>query len=394
MEQYIKLIERIIREGVSKKDRTGTGTISIFGHQSTYDLQKGFPLLTAKSTYPKGVIIELLWFIGIHMKDEKYNKLPMTNIKYLVDNKVNIWNEWPHRDMIKFQKETTEKLRLEYPNQTFDGFESISLKEFTDKVKNEEGFAEKWGNLGSVYGKQWRKWQFTELEETENGVKAKMGFIDQLLNAIERLKTHPDDRGNIISAWNVGELDQMALRPCHTMFQFYTQPLTYSERLTIYEKWINTMRGGIDTDDFNTEEKMDERGVPKYKLSLQLYQRSADVFLGVPFNVASYSLLTYMIAQVVNMVPDKFVHTFGDAHIYSNHKSQVNELLQRFYSFNNEKTDFWIQKNALNNLRNSWPALPTLKLNPDIKNIMDFTINDITIENYNPLPKIEAPVAI
>jgi len=394
MEQYIELIKRIISEGKEKEDRTGTGTISIFGHQSVYDLSKGFPLLTAKATYTKGIIVELLWFLGIHLKDEKYQKFSMTNIKYLVDNNVNIWNEWAHRDMVKYQKEVSEKIKIENPNVEFNlKIDLISLQEFTQRIKEDDGFAEKWGNLGSVYGQQWRKWKFTDYEKTqENTFQAKIGFIDQIKYAIERLKTNPEDRGIIISAWNVGELDQMALRPCHTMFQLYAEPLSYKERLDVYEKNIK-----VDTADFKTEEKLDNRGVPKYKLSLQLYQRSADVFLGVPFNIASYSILLQMIAQVTNMTIGNFIHTFGDAHIYKNHKTQVNELLKKIspeLRDNPESIDFYENKSLLTQVGNDWPVLPTLWLNTSVKSIEDFTIEDIKIKDYKPFPKIEAPIAV
>lgn len=390
MKQYIDLIKKIIIEGVEKTDRTGTGTISIFGFQSIYDVSKEFPLLTAKNTYQNGFIVELLWFIGTHMKDSRYSSLSRTNIKYLVDNNVNIWNEWPHKAMINFQKEATEKINKEC-NQNLKAPEPISLAEFKEKIKNEEGFAEKWGDLGPVYGKQWRQWQGW-MDYTDSSGKTGKGslWFDQLLQAIHTLETKPDDRGIIVSAWNVAELREMALRPCHTMFHFNTEPLTYHERLFIYENMIKE-RGGIDTDDLNSPEKLDRMNVPKYKLSLQLYQRSADVFLGVPFNVASYTLLLYMVAQVTNMVPNKFIHTFGDAHIYLNHKEQVNELLNRI---GKTSIDWWKDKHLLEALPNSWPELPTLKLNPNIKDIEDFKKEDIQIVNYKPWPKIEAPVAI
>lgn len=394
MKQYIDLIEKIIKTGVQKSDRTGTGTISIFGHQSEYDLSKGFPLLTAKSTYYKGIFIELLWFLGIHLKDEKYSKLPMTNIKYLVDNNVNIWNEWAHKGMLKYQKETYEKILAENPTVKLTPLPEMSLKEFVEKIKEDkDGFAEKWGNLGSVYGKQWRKWQFTEISNgDQNSMQVQLGHIDQIQYVIDRLKTHPEDRGLIVSAWNVGELDQMALRPCHTMFQFYTQPLSYNERLNIHLQRVKS-QGGFDTCDIKTEEKLDSKGIPKYKLSLQLYQRSADVFLGVPFNIASYALLLSMVAQVSNMVVDKFVHTFGDAHIYVNHMSQVNQLLKQITPNITSDVDFW-DKNFNSTIGYEWPELPQLELNQEIKNIFDFTMNDIKIVNYKPLPKISAPIAI
>lgn len=398
MEQYIDLIRKVVTEGVEKTDRTGTGTISIFGHQSVYDVSKTFPLLTAKNTYQNGFIVELLWFIGVHMKDSRYSSLSRTNIKYLVDNNVNIWNEWPHKAMIDYQRQATDTINKEH-NQNLAYPTPISLADFKERIKNEKGFAEKWGDLGPVYGKQWRQWQGW-MDYTDSSGKTGKGslWFDQLLMAIQTLKTRPDDRGIIVSAWNVAELREMALRPCHTMFQFNTEPIPFMERMKIYESMFE-----VDTDDVKTEEKLDERKIPKYKLSLLLYQRSADVFLGVPFNVASYSLLLHMVAQVTNMVPNKFVHAFGDAHIYLNHKEQVNTFMNRVVSGeknwgnNVDKVDFWDKS-----LKDRWnrgfiyeyPELPTLILNPDIKDIEDFTREDIQIINYKPWPKIDAPVAI
>lgn len=398
MEQYIDLLKRIIKEGKEKKDRTGTGTISIFGHQSTYDLSKGFPLLTAKHTYTRGVIVELLWFLGNHMKDEKYKHLSMTNIKYLVDNNVNIWNEWTHKAMLKYQHDVREKIILEEPNIQFEPLSQMSLEEFKDKMKNEKGFDEKWGDLGSIYGKQWKKWQFTEFVKNERGegFQAKTGFIDQINWALHMLKTKPEDRGIVVSAWNVGELDQMALRPCHTMFQFYTEEMTAKER----NQWFLINWGGGNMRDAKTDWRdyeLDQQNVPKYKLSLQLYQRSADTFLGVPFNIASYSILLHMFAQLSNMIVGNFIHTFGDAHIYSNHYTQVNELLKRIspnLKYNPESLDFFENKSLLDNIGNDWPTLPELWLNPKIKIMEDFTLEDIKIKNYNPLSKIEAPIAV
>jgi thymidylate synthase len=356
MKQYVDLVVKILEEGREKKDRTGVGTKSLFGHQSEYKMSNGFPLLTMKKTWFPGVVHELIWFLGNHMKLEEYKNLPATNIKYLTDNKVKIWNEWADKD----------------------------------------------GNLGPVYGEQWTKWVTkNKIEKISNEdsnfdleITHKRERINQIQKAIDRLKTNPEDRGIIVSAWNVGELDKMALRPCHTIFQFYAEELTYLERSDIYDKMI-TERGGIDTDDLNTEKKFNRRGVPKHKLSLQLYQRSADTFLGVPFNIASYSLLLHMVAHVTNMVPGKFVHSFGDAHLYLNHKDQVNELLQRTLPEDNIKIDFWQKKDAGLFIGNNFgPALPQIKLNPEIKDIFNFQYSDIELIEYNPLKVINAPIAV
>lgn len=355
MEQYVNLITKIIEEGKEKKDRTGTGTVSIFGHQSVYKMEDGFPLLTLKKTWFPGVAHELIWFLGNHAKLEQYKSLPATNIKYLTDNKVNIWNEW----------------------------------------------ADKNGNLGPVYGEQWTNWvseKTFELKDTEIDLiafedKSRRKSINQLQKAIDRLKSNPEDRGIIVSAWNVGELDKMALRPCHTIFQFYTEEMTTEERNLWFDK--NWGYGGKKDGKNNWKDfELDQQNVPKYKLSLQLYQRSADTFLGVPFNIASYSLMLHMVAQVTNMIPDKFVHTFGDAHIYSNHKDQVNEFLNRTHS--RDPVDYWTTpKEASSLIGNDFgPKLPTIKLNTKIKNIFDFQFEDIELVDYKPLKNISAPIAI
>jgi thymidylate synthase len=264
MQQYLNLLQHILDHGTHKSDRTGTGTQSVFGYQMRFDLQQGFPLVTTKKVHMKSIIYELLWFL----KGE-------TNIAYLNENGVKIWDEWADND----------------------------------------------GELGPVYGKQWRSWE---------GKDGKV--VDQVSELIAQIKKNPDSRRLIISAWNVADLSEMALMPCHTMFQFY---------------------------------------VANGKLSCQLYQRSADVFLGVPFNIASYALLTMMIAQVCGLGPGEFIHTFGDVHIYSNHMEQVNLQLSR--------TPF---------------PLPTMKLNHGVKDIFEFKFEDFTLENYQSHPAIKAPVAV
>ena len=264
MRQYLDLLNHVLEHGDKKEDRTGTGTISVFGYQMRFDLSEKFPLLTTKKVHLKSVIHELLWFLK-----------GSTNIGYLKENGVSIWDEW----------------------------------------------ADENGDLGPVYGSQWRSWQ------TSDG-----RTIDQISNLIENIKNNPDSRRLIVSAWNVGEVDKMKLPPCHCFFQFY---------------------------------------VANDKLSCQLYQRSADIFLGVPFNIASYALLTLMIAQVTNLTPGEFVHTLGDAHIYSNHIEQVKQQLSR------DAKD-----------------LPTMKINPHVKDIFSFKYDDFEILNYDPHPLIKAPVAV
>lgn len=288
MKQYIDLCNYILNNGVKKDDRTGTGTISVFGYQMRFNLGEGFPLLTTKKVHLKSIIHELLWFIS-----------GSTNIKYLVDNDVRIWNDWPY-DLYKKSPD----------------FQGETIEEFAAKIKESDEFAKKYGNLGPVYGKQWRDF---------NGV-------DQLSNLIEQIKTNPNSRRLIISAWNPAEVDKMALPPCHSFMQFY---------------------------------------VAEGKLSCQLYQRSADVFLGVPFNIASYALFTMMIAQVCGLEPGDFVHTLGDAHIYLNHLYQVNKQIKR-----------------------SLRPLPKMVINPNVKSIFDFKYEDFTLLNYNPHSGIKGKVAV
>jgi thymidylate synthase len=264
MKQYHDLMQHVLDKGATKTDRTGTGTVSVFGYQMRFDLQEGFPMMTTKKVHMKSILHELLWFL----KGD-------TNIKYLKDNGVSIWDEW----------------------------------------------ADENGNLGPVYGSQWRSWPAADGRH-----------IDQITQVINQIKNNPDSRRMIVSAWNVGEIDKMKLPPCHAFFQFY---------------------------------------VADGKLSCQLYQRSADIFLGVPFNIASYAILTMMVAQVCDLQPGEFIHTLGDAHLYSNHIEQAKLQLSRDFR-----------------------KLPVLKLNPEVKNIFDFKFEDFTLEGYDPHPHIKAAVAV
>ena len=293
MQQYQQFLQHILENGIRKEDRTGTGTISVFGYQMRFNLNEGFPLVTTKKLHVKSIIHELLWFIAGD-----------TNIQYLCKNACNIWNDWP---FAKYQKSS------DYQGET--------MKEFATKIANNDAFAKQHGELGPVYGYQWRHWP------DGNG-----GEIDQLTNLIHNIKNNSDSRRHIISAWNVADIEDMTLPPCHSLFQFYV----------------------IDG-----------------KLSCQLYQRSADAFLGVPFNIASYALFTMMIAQVCNLKLGDFVHTFGDAHIYSNHIEQVQlQLLREPY------------------------ALPQLRINPEIKSIFDFKYEDFELLNYQSHPHIKGEVAV
>ena len=293
MKQYLDFLKHILAQGSDKEDRTQTGTISTFGYQMRFDLSEGFPLLTTKRVHLKSIIHELLWFISGD-----------TNIKYLVDNDVKIWNDWPYDSYTKLP---------EYKGET--------MEEFVQKIKEDEEFAKKYGNLGPVYGYEWRHF------EGDNGV-----YKDQLAWVIEEIKKNPDSRRLIVNSWQAAYIERMALPPCHTMFQFY---------------------------------------VKDNKLSCQLYQRSADAFLGIPFNIASYALLTMMVAQVCGLGLGEFIHTIGDAHIYSNHIEQVNRQLAR-----------------------EPRKLPTMKINPEVKNIEDFKFEDFELVGYDPHKGIKAPVAV
>lgn len=292
-QQYLDLLRKIMDEWTDKWDRTGTGTRSIFGHQMRFDLSEWFPLLTTKKVFLKGIIHELLWFLSGD-----------TNIKYLVDNDVHIWDEWPYKEY---------KKQMEGKNELI-----LSQENFIRIIKEDESFAQQWWDLGPVYGYQWRNFN-------SEGV-------DQVKNVVETLKKNPNSRRMLVVTYNPVQADSMLLPPCHMMYQFY---------------------------------------VANGKLSCQMYQRSADTFLGVPFNIASYALFTMMIAQVVGLEPGEFIHVLGDTHIYSNHFEQVKEQLSR-----------------------EMRPLPTMKINPEVKDLFSFKYEDFMLEGYDPHPTIKAPIAV
>lgn len=305
MKQYLDLLKDIKENGTRKSDRTGTGTVSVFGRQIRFNLQDGFPLLTTKKLFMKGIIHELLWFLQGN-----------TNIEYLVKNGVMIWNDWPYK---AYLQKTSQPIPATNGDEWHQG-----MQQFVEKIKSDPSFAKTYGNLGPVYGYQWRSWP------APNGQ-----YIDQISDTINQIKINPNSRRLIISAWNVMDIDEMAkagLPPCHCLFQF---------------------------------------NVANEKLSCHLYQRSADVFLGVPFNIASYALLTMMVAQATGLEPGEFVHTFGDVHIYLNHLEQVDLQLGR-----------------------EPKLLPTMKINPEVKSIFDFKYEDFELVNYDPHPAIKAPIAV
>ena len=286
--QYKELLETILQHGVNKDDRTGTGTKSIFGYTIRHNMKDGFPILTTKKVAFNTMVTELRWFLQGD-----------TNIKYLVDNGCNIWNGDAYKRYADIEC-----------NPPHD--HSLSQKEFVEKIKSDDGFAKKWGELGPIYGKQWRDWD-------ETG-------IDQILNLINDLKTNPDSRRLIVNAWNVGELDQMTLPPCHYGFQCYTTEMSLKERI---EYWTSSIGKSPSYGKRFDDSDLDERNVPKRKLSLMWSQRSVDTFLGLPFNISSYGLLLCLLSKEVNMVPDQLVGSLGDVHIYNNHMEQVKEQLRR-----------------------------------------------------------------
>lgn len=313
-QQYHELARKILAEGTEKGDRTGTGTKSIFGHQMRFDLQEGFPILTTKKV-PFGLIkSELLWFLRGD-----------TNIRYLLENKNHIWDEWAFERYVKSPDYTgpdmTDFGRRALQDEAFRQVYEAEMKQFCERILNDKAFGDQYGELGNIYGSQWRRWKTAQGET-----------IDQLQDVIEMIKNKPDSRRMIVSAWNPEDVPNMALPPCHTLFQFY---------------------------------------VADGKLSCQLYQRSADVFLGVPFNIASYALLTHLIANETGLEVGEFVHTLGDAHLYLNHLDQVNEQLQR-EAF----------------------ALPRLVLKHPEKSIFEMEKQDIVLEGYQSHPAIKAPIAV
>jgi thymidylate synthase len=315
--QYTDLLQTILDYGVEKKDRTGTGTKSIFGYTIRHKMSEGFPLITTKKMYTKGIIAELLWFLRGD-----------TNIKFLVDNNCHIWDGDAYK---RFYNETQKGLdsmflKNEGPNKIVP----FTQEEFINKIKTDDEFAKKWGDLGPVYGKQWRSWRhhypktYSEVNQYEQYIGVKT--IDQITNLITDLKTNPDSRRLMVNAWNVGELDSMVLPPCHYGFQVYTRELSDKERIEwmggkIQEKYPALVEQQI--------KHCDEHNVPKRAISLMWNQRSVDTFLGLPFNIASYGLLLEIIAKVVNMVPDQLIGNLGDTHLYSNHIEQAKEQIGR-----------------------------------------------------------------
>ncbi|PAF38622.1 thymidylate synthase [Terribacillus saccharophilus] len=311
---YLDLCRYVLENGTKKEDRTGTGTVSVFGYQMRFDLQKGFPLLTTKKVPFRLIASELLWFL----KGD-------TNIRYLLQHNNNIWNEWAFKNWVESEAydgpDMTDFGRRSLQDDNFRAAYETQMGRFKQQILTDDSFSERFGHLGDVYGKQWRNWKTTQGES-----------IDQLQDIIETIKKNPDSRRLIVSAWNPEDVPSMALPPCHTMFQFY---------------------------------------VADNKLSCQLYQRSGDIFLGIPFNIASYSLLTHMIAKECGLEVGEFIHTIGDAHLYTNHLEQVETQLSR-----------------------TPKILPTLQIKDSLHSVFDASMEDLEIIGYEPHPAIKAPVAV
>jgi thymidylate synthase len=396
--QYTDLLRDILDNGTSKSDRTGTGTISVFGRQIRHKMSEGFPLLTTKKMPFKTITTELLWFLRGD-----------TNIKYLVDNGCNIWNGDAYKNYEKWYDN-------EVVNLPFDKPKRFTREEFIKAISLDDDFAEKWGELGPIYGKQWRKWETDDADAPRYEHYKK--DIDQIQNLINDLKTNPDSRRLMVNAWNVGELDQMVLPPCHYGFQVYTRELSDSERAKIYwdKKGIeNPMLPALRKD-------IDNENIPTRAISLMWNQRSVDTFLGLPFNIASYGLLLEIIAREVNMVPDELIGNLGDVHLYSNHIEQAKEQIGRDLT-DEERYNMWFNNNYETGMerffnpnelpdfdneyykptpkrtRQPYP-LPAIEISGSWKFLSSspcfadtIEYKDIKLENYQSHPEIKAPLS-
>jgi thymidylate synthase len=410
---YTDLLQDILDNGVEKKDRTGTGTISIFGRQIRHKMSDGFPLLTTKKMPFKTIVTELLWFLRGD-----------TNIKYLVDNNCHIWDGDAYKNYLKEQEKA---YRIEYAKLSSNGlfeidldWQNFSQEEFIEKIKSDKEFSDKFGNLGPIYGKQWRKWENYGYRGVQSGALdmgliseedyRKEMYVDQIANLINDLKTNPDSRRLMVNAWNVGEISQMVLPPCHYGFQVYTRELSLEERVKLYgvEK-INTTDAGYYEHSY-AQLKVDEANIPTRAISLMWNQRSIDTFLGLPFNIASYGLLLMMIADEVNMVPDELIGNLGDTHLYLNHIEQAKEqigseltleerrdlvspeMFSQIYTAGDSSTlshseiDLWCIPR-----RTREPfELPTVHVRDGI---FCSSVNDVILENYKSHPTIKAPLS-
>ena len=420
--QYQALLQDILDNGVEKKDRTGTGTISVFGRQIRHKMSEGFPLLTTKKMPWKSIVTELLWFLQGN-----------TNIKWLVDNGCNIWNGDAYKNYINNPAYNAESVADLMGSQAGQLVKCSTQEEFINKIKTDDEFANKWGELGPIYGKQWRNWKKSDSFIIEDDVwKNNEGwcslkdfnkdelYIDQIQNLINDLKTNPDSRRLMVNAWNVGELDQMVLPPCHYGFQVYTRELSLDERLKLWDNKFG-FANEEQKNQFDPNVHLDTHGVPTRAISLMWNQRSVDTFLGLPFNIASYGLLLEIIAKEVNMVPDELIGNLGDVHLYSNHIEQAKEQIGRKYTHEERKE---LLKQAMGEEKFNYAVsqlmpfggglsgdyewykipyhsrepfnLPKLKFSPcPITGIeMEYqSIAQFQIENYESHPTIKAPLS-
>jgi thymidylate synthase len=379
--QYTTLLQDILNNGVEKKDRTGTGTISVFGRQIRHNMKDGFPLLTTKKMAWKTMVTELIWFLRGD-----------TNIKYLVDNNCHIWDGDAYKRYINEFRRTCPKCP------------EITKEEFINKIKTDDEFAKKWGELGPVYGKQWRNWDVPKILTIEkgkikNGIGTEWGSwernpIDQIANLINDLKTNPDSRRLMVNAWNVGEIDQMVLPPCHYGFQVYTRELSVVERMEYYGKHYMKENETKSYDELLKVE-YDKLNVPTRAISLMWNQRSVDTFLGLPFNIASYGLLLEIIAKAVNMVPDELIGNLGDVHLYSNHIKQAKEQISRTpYELPklNINTEFWPTENGScgEGPLDAVAVFNSFKSDSFCGCLLE---EDIQLGNYQSHPAIKAPLS-
>jgi len=362
---YTALLQDILDNGVEKKDRTGTGTLSVFGRQIRHKMSEGFPLLTTKKMGWKQIVTELLWFLRGD-----------TNIKFLVDNNCHIWDGDAYKNYITHNQFNSNPKWLK-PVLLDNGHSGATLytqEEFINKIKTDDDFAKTWGELGPIYGKQWRSWEYGELVSYMGEIPSRKS-VDQIKEALEKLKTNPDDRGIIVSAWNVGELDEMILRPCHNFFQFYTRELSLQERGFIagsnhYEVSLNIKFFTKVDEDEQLHKQLDDINIPRRAISLMWNQRSVDTGLGLGFNIASYGLLLEMIAKQVNMIPDELIGNLGDVHLYLDHVEPIKEQLNR--------KPF---------------ELPTLKIYSNIDDISHYKVSDFELIGYQYHPTIKLPLS-
>lgn len=406
--QYTDLLQDILDNGVKKGDRTGTGTISVFGRTIRHKMSEGFPLLTTKKMPFKTIVTELLWFL----KGD-------TNIKYLVDNDCHIWDGDALRNFNKHIDEENNRESLKNPLDMYQPKARWTQEEFINKIKTDDEFAKKWGDLGPIYGKQWREWSNYRRVDSVDEVWSdyrKKDPIDQIQNLINDLKTNPDSRRLMVNAWNVAEIDQMVLPPCHYGFQVYTRELSHKERCDLFGHNDSLDR------DYSYSKWLDDNGYPKRAISLMWNQRSVDTFLGLPFNIASYGLLLEIIAKEVNMVPDELIGQLGDTHLYLNHIEQAKEQIGRLSweerkefltdgqrkefgnisPFTDKMIHWWL--NCLNipySKRMPYP-LPKLVIDQfdetnhyigDMGDISEYNIEQFKLENYQSHPAIKAPLS-